>query len=255
MVVKRAGNIVKLGIPWIIPALVLFLWYLSTRPGMNNTLMPSPDKVIQKTAEMIKNGQLWEYLSVSTVRAGKGLLLGSFIGLTLAFLTGLNRILDLTLDTSIQMLRTIPVLAAISLMIIWFGIGERVKVYMVAFGVFFPIYINTYHGIKSIDKGLMEMGAVYGLSRFRIFTDIILPGALPSILVGVRLSLGTMWLLLIASEQIATDAGIGYMAMSARELLQMDKIVLAIILYAILGKLSDASATWLERKLIRWRER
>jgi sulfonate transport system permease protein len=153
------------------------------------------------------------------------------------------------------MLRTIPVLAAISLMIIWFGIGERVKVYMVSFGVFFPIYINTYHGIKTIDKGLMEMGAVYGLSRFRIFTDIILPGALPSILVGVRLSLGTMWLLLIASEQIATDAGIGYMAMSARELLQMDKIVLAIILYAILGKLSDASATWLERKLIRWRER
>jgi sulfonate transport system permease protein len=140
-------------------------------------------------------------------------------------------------------------------MIIWFGIGERVKVYMVAFGVFFPIYINTYHGIKSIDKGLMEMGAVYGLRRLRIFTDIILPGALPSILVGVRLSLGTMWLLLIASEQIATDAGIGYMAMSARELLQMDKIVLAIILYAILGKLSDASATLLERKLIRWRER
>lgn len=254
MVVKQRGSILQLGIPWIIPALALLLWYLSTRPGMNNTLMPSPDKVIIRVGDMIKSGQLLEYLSVSTVRAAKGLLLGGLIGLTLAFLTGLNKLMDLTLNTSIQMLRTIPVLAAISLMIIWFGIGERVKVYMVAFGVFFPIYINTYHGIKSIDKGLMEMGAVYGLGRIRIFTEIILPGALPSILVGLRLSLGTMWLLLIASEQIATDAGIGYMAMSARELLQMDKIVLAIILYAILGKLSDFAATWLERTLIRWRE-
>lgn len=255
MVLKRTVNVLKIGIPWIIPAFVLFLWYISTLPGMNNTLMPSPDKVISRTAEMIKSGQLWEYLSVSTLRAAKGLLLGAFIGLALAFITGLSRIMDLTLNTSIQMLRTIPVLAAISLMIIWFGIGEKVKVYMVAFGVFFPIYINTYHGIKTIDKGLMEMGRVYGLGRIKILTDIILPGALPSILVGFRLSLGTMWLLLIASEQIATDAGIGYMAMSARELLQMDKIVLAIILYAFLGKLSDVAATWLERVLIQWRDR
>lgn len=255
MVLKRTVNVLKIGIPWIIPAFVLFLWYISTLPGMNNTLMPSPDKVISRTAEMIKSGQLWEYLSVSTLRAAKGLLLGAFIGLALAFITGLSRIMDLTLNTSIQMLRTIPVLAAISLMIIWFGIGEKVKVYMVAFGVFFPIYINTYHGIKTIDKGLMEMGRVYGLGRIEILTDIILLGALPSILVGFRLSLGTMWLLLIASEQIATDAGIGYMAMSARELLQMDKIVLAIILYAFLGKLSDVAATWLERVLIQWRDR
>lgn len=251
---KKAEKFVKLLLPWMIPVLVLLLWYYATLPGMKNTLFPSPDKVYVRTVEMIKSGQLWQYISVSSIRALKGLLLGGLIGLVLAFITGLSKILDLTFNTTIQMLRTIPVLAAISLMIIWFGIGEQVKVYIVAFGVFFPIYINTYHGIKSIDKGLMEMGKVYGLSKFKIFKDIILPGALPSILVGLKLSLGTMWLLLIASEQIATDAGIGYMAMSARELLQMDKIVLAIILYAILGKISDVVATLLERVLIRWRE-
>lgn len=251
---KKAEKFVKLLLPWMIPVLVLLLWYYVTLPGMKNTLFPAPAKVYDRTVEMIKSGQLWQYISVSALRAGKGLLLGGLIGLVLAFITGLSKILDLTFNTTIQMLRTIPVLAAISLMIIWFGIGEQVKVYIVAFGVFFPIYINTYHGIKSIDKGLMEMGKVYGLSRFKIFKDIILPGALPSILVGLKLSLGTMWLLLIASEQIATDAGIGYMAMSARELLQMDKIVLAILLYAILGKLSDVVATFLERVLIRWRD-
>lgn len=251
---NKSEKWIKLFLPWMIPLLTILLWYYVTLPGSNSTLFPSPNKVFDKTAEMIQNGQLLQYVLVSAQRAFKGLLLGGLIGLLLAFITGLSKIVDLTLNTSIQMLRTIPVLAAISLMIIWFGIGEQVKVYIVAFGVFFPIYINTYHGIKSIDKGLMEMGKVYGLSKAKIFNDIILPGSLPHILVGLKLSLGTMWLLLIASEQIATDAGIGYMAMSARELLQMDKIVLAIILYAILGKLSDVFATFLERVLIKWKE-
>ncbi|OPX43072.1 putative aliphatic sulfonates transport permease protein SsuC [Ruminiclostridium hungatei] len=251
---KKTAKIVRLIVPWLVPILVIILWYYETLPGKNTTLLPVPDKVLQRTVTMIEDGSLWEYISISAIRAGKGLLLGGMVGLILAFATGLSKILNLALNTTIQMLRTIPILAIISLMIIWFGIGEEVKVYMVAFGVFFPIYINTYHGIKSIDKGLMEMGRVYGLKPIKIFADIILPGTLPSMLVGFRLSLGTMWLVLIAAEQIATDAGIGYMAMTARELLQMDKIVLAIILYAILGKLSDVAATFLEKILIRWRE-
>lgn len=251
---KKTAKIVRLIVPWLVPILVIILWYYETLPGKNTTLLPPPYKVLQRTDMMIRDGSLWEYISISAVRAGKGLFLGGMIGLVLAFATGLFKVLNLALYTTVQMLRTIPILAIISLMIIWFGIGEEVKVYMVAFGVFFPIYINTYHGIKSIDKGLMEMGRVYGLKRIKIFADIILPGTLPSMLVGFRLSLGTMWLVLIAAEQIATDAGIGYMAMTARELLQMDKIVLAIILYAILGKLSDVAATSLEKLLIRWRE-
>jgi sulfonate transport system permease protein len=138
-------------------------------------------------------------------------------------------------------------------MIVWFGIGEKMKVLLVAFGVFFSVYINTRHGIRSIDKKLIEMGRVYGFSRFSTFKNIILPGSALSIMVGVRMALGIMWLVLIAAETIATDKGIGYMAMMARSLMQMDKVVLSIILYALLGKLSDAAAGALERALFKWR--
>lgn len=251
---KRKISLSKVIVPWIIPAAIVILWYIITLPGRNSTLLPSPLAVVDRTISMLKSGQLLEYIWVSAQRAVKGLLLGGSIGLIFAFATGLSKGVDLAFNTTIQMLRTVPVLAAISLMIIWFGIGEEVKVYMVAFGVFFPIYINAYHGIKSVDRGLIEMGRVYGLNRFEIFRDIILPSSLSSILVGLKLALGTMWLILIAAEQIATDAGIGYMALTARELLQMDKIVLAVILYAILGKVSDILANLLSRILIRWEE-
>jgi sulfonate transport system permease protein len=240
-------------LPWVLPVLLILAWYFATTIVKNNTIFPSPVKVVNRAVIMIKNGQLLEYTAVSARRAIIGFAIGGAIGFLLGLLNGLWKLADISLNTTIQMLRNIPVLALISLMIIWFGIGEKVKIIMVAFGVFFALYINTYHGIKSIDKGLMEMGRVYGLKGFALFWNIILPGALSSILVGVRLSLGTMWLILIAAETIAADAGIGYMAMTARELMQMDKVVLSIIIYALLGKLSDVIATALERKLLRWR--
>jgi sulfonate transport system permease protein len=248
--ISRLG---KLLVPWIVPILLIVWWYFATRGGSNTTIFPAPSKVVDRSLDMIGSGQLQEYTLVSAKRALTGLLIGGSIGLVLAFLTGLIKPVDIALNTSIQMLRTVPVLASISLMIIWFGIGEQVKIYMVALGVFFPIYINTYHGIINVDKGLIEMGKVYGLNWFQLFTQIIFPSALSSLLVGLRLSLGTMWLILVAAETIATDAGIGYMAMSARELMQMDKVVLSIIIYALLGKLSDAIASLLEKILLRWK--
>ena len=150
------------------------------------------------------------------------------------------------------MIRNIPILALLPLIILWFGIGEEAKIVMVALAVFFPMYLNTYNGIISIDSGLIEMGRIYGLRGFRLFKHIIFPGALQSILVGFRHSLGLMWLILIAAETLASDTGIGYMAMTARELLQMDIVVLSIIIYAILGKLSDVVANVIERIVLKW---
>ena len=248
----RLKQAIRLIVPWLLPIFLIIWWYLATVNTTTASIMPAPGKVWDRAVKMLKTGQLQEYTAVSTQRALLGLLIGGVIGLVLAILTGISKTIDLVLNTSIQMLRTVPVLGAISLMIIWFGIGEEVKIYMVAFGVFFPIYINTYHGIKSVDKGLIEMGKVYGLNRFKLFINIILPSSLSSILVGLRLSLGTMWLILIAAETIATDAGIGYMAMSARELMQMDKVVLCLLIYALLGKLSDVIARALEFVLLRW---
>jgi sulfonate transport system permease protein len=150
------------------------------------------------------------------------------------------------------MVRNIPHLALIPLVILWFGIGDPARLFLVALGVFFPMYINTFHGIRSVDAGLIEMGKVYGLSARSLLWKIILPGALPSILVGLRYSLGIMWLTLIVAETIAADSGIGYMAMNAREFLQTDVVVVSIIMYALLGKLADAIARKLEEKWLAW---
>lgn len=135
---------------------------------------------------------------------------------------------------------------------LWFGIDESAKIFLVALGTLFPIYINTWHGIRNIDRGLVEMARSYGLSGIPLFIHVILPGALPSIMVGVRFALGLMWLTLIVAETISANSGIGYLAMNAREFLQTDVVVVAIILYALLGKLADVSAQLLERLWLRW---
>lgn len=239
---------------WIIPILALVWWYLATRNASDTSLFPSPGQVGARAVVLWQSGDLLSSVGVSAARALAGFALGGGIGFLLGVTTGLSRLGESLLNTSIQMLRNIPVLALIPLALAWFGIGEQVKIYLVAFGVFFLIYANTYHGIRYADPELLEMSKVYGQSPWRRFIDVILPGALPSILVGVRLALGVMWLVLIAAETIATDKGIGYMAMTARNIMQMDTVVLSILLYSILGKLSDVAAVILERSLVRWKK-
>jgi len=189
---------------------------------------------------------------VSTARALSGLLIGGGLGLGLGLLTGSLRWAETLLDTTLQMVRNIPPLALIPLVILWFGIDESAKLFLVAVGVFFPIYLNTFHGIRSVDKGLIEMARSYGLKGWSLYRQVILPGALPSILVGLRFSLGLMWVLLIVAETISAQAGIGYMTMNAREFLQTDVVLVGILLYALLGKLADVLARGLERTALRW---
>ena len=134
----------------------------------------------------------------------------------------------------------------------WFGIGEEAKIFLVALGVFFPIYLNTFHGVRTVDPELIEMAKSYGLRGWSLFKRVIFPGALGSIIVGLRYALGIMWLTLIVAETITLDSGIGYMAMNAREFMQTDVVVLSILLYALLGKLADVAAKGLEEKWLRW---
>lgn len=185
-------------------------------------------------------------------RASIGFAIGGGLGLLLGFITGLSKWGERFLDSSVQMIRNVPHLALIPLVILWFGIDESAKIFLVALGTLFPIYLNTYHGIRNVDPALVEMARSYGLSGFSLFRQVILPGALPSILVGVRFALGFMWLTLIVAETISASSGIGYLAMNAREFLQTDVVVLAILLYAVLGKLADVAARTLERIWLRW---
>lgn len=240
-------------IPWLLPILILIIWQLLSSKGILSTkILPVPSDVVMAGVELIRSGELFQHLLISFKRAIIGFLIGGSIGLFLGLINGLFPIADRIFDTTIQMVRNIPHLAMIPLVILWFGIGEEAKVFLVAAGVLFPIYVNTLHGIRSVDQGLIEMGRVYGLRSWLLFWQVVLPGALPSILVGVRYALGIMWLTLIVAETISADSGIGYMAMNAREFMQTDVVLLSILLYASFGKIADSMAKWLERKCLNW---
>ncbi|WP_029592411.1 aliphatic sulfonate ABC transporter permease SsuC [Franconibacter pulveris] len=239
--------------PWLLPVGIIVIWQFASQTGWLSTrILPSPEGVVEAFWNLSASGELWHHLAISAWRALIGFSIGGAIGLALGLISGLSRWGERLLDTSIQMLRNVPHLALIPLVILWFGIDESAKIFLVALGTFFPIYINTWHGIRNIDHGLLEMARSYGLSGFSLFAQVILPGALPSIMVGVRFALGLMWLTLIVAETISANAGIGYLAMNAREFLQTDVVVVAIILYALLGKLADVSAQRLERLWLRW---
>ncbi|HBI09821.1 MAG TPA: aliphatic sulfonate ABC transporter permease SsuC [Franconibacter pulveris] len=239
--------------PWLLPVGIIVIWQFASQTGWLSTrILPSPEGVVEAFWNLSASGELWHHLATSAWRALIGFSIGGAIGLALGLISGLSRWGERLLDTSIQMLRNVPHLALIPLVILWFGIDESAKIFLVALGTFFPIYINTWHGIRNIDHGLLEMARSYGLSGFSLFAQVILPGALPSIMVGVRFALGLMWLTLIVAETISANAGIGYLAMNAREFLQTDVVVVAIILYALLGKLADISAQRLERLWLRW---
>lgn len=240
-------------IPLIIPILIILAWQVLTSYGIiPSTIFPQPIKVVIAFLDLYKSGDLMRYIGVSSKRAISGFIVGGGIGLILGLVNGISTTFEKLLDSTIQMIRNIPHLALIPLVILWFGIGEEAKLVLISLGVFFPLYLNTYHGIRSIDPRLIEMGKVYGLKNLSLFWNVIIPGSLPSILVGVRYALGIMWLTLIVAETVAADSGIGYLAMNAREFMQMDVIVLSIIIYALLGKLSDSIAKLLERRCLQW---
>ncbi|MFO1039701.1 MAG: aliphatic sulfonate ABC transporter permease SsuC [Geminicoccaceae bacterium] len=240
-------------IPWLVPILLLILWEAASRAGLFSArLLPAPSAVAVAFWEALASGTLLHHVGISTQRAVLGLLIGGGIGFVLGILTGTSRIGEKVLDSSVQMLRNVPHLAIIPLVILWFGIGEEAKLFLVAVGVMFPIYLNTFHGIRQVDPGLVEMARSYGLNSRQLFLQVIVPGALPSILVGLRYALGIMWLTLIVAETISASSGIGYMTMNAREFLQTDVVVLGILVYALLGKLADVLTRLLERRLLAW---
>jgi sulfonate transport system permease protein len=238
---------------WLLPVLLLVWWEIAAQAGwLSSRILPEPFAVLKAAWNLSASGELWRHLAVSSGRAASGFAVGAGLGLVLGLLSGSLRSAELLLDTTLQMVRNIPALALIPLVILWFGIDETAKLFLVSVGVFFPVYLNTFHGIRSVDQGLIEMAKSYGLSGWPLYRDVILPGALPSILVGLRFALGLVWVLLIVAETISAQAGIGYMTMNAREFLQTDVVLVGILLYALLGKLADTAARALERYFLRW---
>ena len=238
---------------WLLPAAILVLWQLGASTGvLSSTILPNPIDIWRAACRLSASGDLLVNMEVSTLRALAGLVVGGGIGLAFGIANSLSRWSDTFTDTTLQMVRNVPHLALIPLVIVWFGIDEGAKLFLVALGVFFPIYLNTLHGIRGVDPQLVEMGRSYGMGPATLFRRIIWPGALASIFVGLRYALGITWLTLIVAETIAAQSGIGYMAMQAREFMQTDVIVLAILIYAVLGKGADTIVRLLERVFLSW---
>jgi sulfonate transport system permease protein len=240
-------------VPWIVPLAIALVWQAACSAGLVPArVLPAPSDVALAGWKLLRSGELERNIWVSFWRAGAGFVIGGGIGFAFGLANGLSRLSGQLTDTTLQMVRNVPHLALIPLVILWFGIDETAKLFLVALGVFFPIYLNTLHGIRTVDPQLIEMGRIYGMSDGELFRRVISHGALPSIFVGIRFALGIMWLTLIVAESIAASSGLGYMAMQAREFMLIDVVVLSILIYALLGKLADSASRALERLTLSW---
>ncbi|MFG2470645.1 ABC transporter permease [Streptomyces canus] len=236
------------------PVLLLALWQLLSSSGvLTADVLASPGRIAQVAGDLISDGSLTSAMTTSLQRVAGGLLLGALIGTGLALVSGLFRIGEDIVDAPVQMLRTVPFVGLIPLFIIWFGIGEAPKIAIITLGVTFPLYLNVYAGIRGVDAQLIEAGESLGLSRWGLVRHVILPGALPGAMTGLRYSLGISWLALVFAEQVNADSGIGFLMVQARDFLRTDVIVVCLIVYAFLGLLADFIVRSLERLLLQWR--
>jgi sulfonate transport system permease protein len=238
----------------IVPLLLIGLWQVAASAGwINTTLTSSPAEVASAFWELLTDGKLTSNLLISLRRMGVGLLLGLPIGFAFGVVAGLSRLGEELVDSTMQALRVVPFVSLVPLFMLWFGIGEGSKVALVAFGVAFPIYLNTYSGIRSVDAKLIEAARVFGLGRVGLLRQVIVPGALPSILVGIRYALGIAVIALVVAETVDANSGIGALVANARQFLQTDIVFVGILVYSVLGLIGDFIVRVFERRLLTWR--
>ena len=236
------------------PLLILVIWQLAVSiDHLPANQLPSLGNVWSTGRDLIADGTLQSALLTSLRRVALGLLLGVSIGTGLALLSGLSLVGERIVDPVMHMFRTMPVLALLPLFVLWFGIGEKAKVYLIGWAVIFPIYINLYAGIRGVDAKLVEAGSVLGLKRWGQIRHVILPGALPQFLTGLRLALGVSWLVLVAAEEINATSGLGYLITNAQNLMQTDVIFVGLIVYSLLGLATDVLVRLIERFTLSWR--
>lgn len=236
------------------PLVILVLWQAASWLGLiSPRVLAAPSDILAAAWKLTLSGALLHHLLVSLGRVVAGLTIGLGLGTALALVSGLSRLGEDIVDAPMQMLRTLPFLGLVPLFILWFGIGEAPKIALVALGSLFPIYLNLFAGIRGVDRKLVEAGQVFGLNRAGLIRHVILPGALPSLLVGLRYSLGVAWLSLVVAEQINANAGIGFLIADARDFLRTDIIVVGLLVYAVLGLAADAMVRTLERRALRGR--
>lgn len=248
----KASNLV-LGL--IFPVSLLIVWEIAGAMGfLNPVLLPTPSSIWKELVSMTESGELVRHLGISTWRALLGFLIGGGLGLTMGLWVGFSYKTERLLDPSFQMLRTLPHLAIAPLFILWFGFGETSKLLLIAKGSFFPLYVNTFLGIRSVDSKLFDVGKVLQFTKWQMITKLILPASLPNIFLGIRLSVSVAWLGLVVSEMMGSSAGLGYLINDARSFSLTTVVFVGIIVFAVVGKLSDSIIKLLEARALRWQD-
>ena len=236
------------------PVLLLVIWSIGSATGwIDQRVLSAPWTVVTTAGDLIADGRLQSNLWTSAQRALIGLALGIVLGVVLALISGLSRLGEAVLDGPIQIKRAIPSLALLPLLILWLGIGESMKIVTILLGVFVPIYIHTHNGLRTIDSRYVELAQTVGLSQWEFIRRVVLPGALPGFLLGLRFAVTGAWLSLVVVEQINSTSGIGYMMELARTYGQTDIIIVGLVVYGVLGLLSDAVVRLVQRRALSWR--
>jgi sulfonate transport system permease protein len=252
---KRLGLATPIRSGWLLgPALFVLYWTVLSLTGwLDERILPAPWIAVETGIDLLRTGRLQQNLAISAWRAAQGLTYGVIVGIALALLSGLSLLGGYVIDGLVQLKRGIPVLALIPFMVLWFGIGEAMKVTVIAVTVFVPIYIHTHSALRAIDLKQVELAETLGLGRAAFIRHIVFPGALPGLLLGLRFGVTAAWLALVVVEQLNATSGIGYMITLARNYAQTDVMLVGLVVYALLGLASDAGVRALQRRVLSWR--
>ena len=239
----------------VIPLAIVIAWEVLARNGvLAINLFSSPVLIVEKAFELIQTGELQKHLGISLQRAAIGFGLGGLLGLAFGVWVGMKKKTEEYLNPTLQMIRTVPLLAITPLFILWFGFGELSKVLLIALGAFFPLYLQSFLGVRNVDNKLFEVAKVLEFTTVEKITKVLFPASLPNILLGLRLSISTAWMCLVAAELLGADKGVGFMIQDARAFMATDKVFVGIIIFALVGKLSDSFVRILEERLLKWQD-
>ncbi|RSX50082.1 ABC transporter permease [Bifidobacterium callimiconis] len=237
----------------ILPVVIVAAWALyGTFGGSQSYAMATPQQIVQATVEYAASGELWLNIAVSIARVLEGFLVALAAAAVLGVGAGVSHRFERAIDLIMQILRPIPGIAWIPLAIIWFGIGENSKVYIIFIGAFFPMFVNIVDGIKGIDKRYFELGEAYEIPKWRFIRQVVVPAALPQILTGIRLGLSGAWICVVAAEMIGATSGVGFMLSDGRSMSRPDVVILAMLIIGVIGKLMDDFVQWQRRRIVNW---
>ncbi|MNO33772.1 putative aliphatic sulfonates transport permease protein SsuC [compost metagenome] len=239
----------------LLPVGILMLWQGFSMLGLADpALFPAPSSIVAELYRLLLSGELIDNLEISMARALGGFLLGGAAGLALGLFVGMHQRAEEYIDPTVQMLRTIPLLAITPLFILWFGFGELSKVLLIAMGAFFPLYVNSFLGVRNVDAKLFDVAKVLEFSQSKLIRKLLLPAAMPNILLGLRLSLSISWMVLVVAELMGADRGVGYLIQDARSFMRTEVVFIGILLFAAVGKISDSLVRLLEARLLKWQD-